>query len=32
MNIFYDSMFIVASRDAVGGVATHCACDHVPPL
>lgn len=32
MNIFYDSIKIIASRDAFGGVATHCACDQIPPL
>jgi hypothetical protein len=32
MNIFYNNILIIASRDAFGGVATHCACDHTPPL
>ncbi len=32
MNIFYNNMKILASRDAFGGSATLCACDRVPPL
>lgn len=32
MNIYYDNVFMIASRDAVGGVANLCACDPHAPL